>query len=91
MGRPCTHGSLDEEQGHHEGLMVQTPRVKMRRPYASQIGTMRAPWASQKGTTHTSDEHHASTRPHSHAHLAPTRLMWAMELVQMEGEIYFGI
>ena len=69
MGRPCTYGSLDGEQGWLEGLVVQTLRVKMRRSYASQT----------------------RTKPHPRAHLAPTRLMWAMELVQMEGEIYFGI
>ena len=40
MGRPCTYGSLDGEQGWLEGLVVQTLRVKMRRSCVSQTRTM---------------------------------------------------
>ena len=47
MDRPCTHRSLDREQGWLGGLVVQTPGVKMRRPCASQTRTVRTLRTSQ--------------------------------------------
>ena len=44
-----------------------------------------------KQAPHTHQMNITQALGHTRAHLAPTRLMWAMELVQMEGEIYFGI
>ena len=73
MDRPCTHGSLDGEQGWLEGLVVQTqgghaqakhaPRASqtrtMRALRMSQTGTVQAPRASQTGTAGEPRAHQA--------------------------------
>ena len=52
---------------------------------------MRRPCASQTRTADELDVHHVHTVSEPNRHRACTRLMWAMELVQMEAEAYFGI
>ena len=50
-----------------------------------------APRASQMCTVSEPDLHRACTVCAPDGYCARTRLMWAMELVQMEVEAYFGI
>ena len=50
-----------------------------------------APWASQMCTVSEPDIHRACTACSPDGYCARTRLMWAMELVQMEVDAYFGI
>ena len=52
---------------------------------------MRRPCASQTRTADELDVHRAHTVSEPDRHRARIRLMWAMELVQMKAEAYFGI
>ena len=50
-----------------------------------------APRASQARTAGESDVHCTRTTGEPDVHRACTRLIWAMELMQMGAESYFGI
>ncbi|KAL6329379.1 hypothetical protein AAG906_017690 [Vitis piasezkii] len=87
LRRPCTHGSLDREQGWLGGLMVQTSGTKIRRPCVSQTGHQGKALTAPRG-------HHGRTlgmprthKRHSSTHTwAPRHVPGATYLYPAQGQ-----